>query len=108
MRQNRKKSEETRWYISSLAFNAQQALKAVRNHWQVESMHWMLDMTFREDESRIRRGSGALAFNVLRKVALSLFKQDTSKNISMVRKKKIAAIDDEYRSILLETGIKML
>lgn len=103
-----KKSEETRWYISSLALNAQQALNAVRRHWQVESMHWMLDMTFREDESRIRRGSGALAFNVLRKIALNLFKQDTSKNISMVRKKKIAAIDDEYRSILLETGIKML
>ena len=103
-----KKSEETRWYISSLPLNAQQALDATRSHWQVESMHWMLDMTFREDESRIRRGTGALAFNVLRKIALSLFKQDTSKNISMVRKKKIAAIDDEYRSILLNAGIKML
>ena len=103
-----KKSEETRWYISSFPLNAQQALDAIRSHWQVESMHWMLDMTFREDESRIRRGTGALAFNVLRKIALSLFKQDTSKNISMVRKKKIAAIDDEYRSILLNTGIKML
>ena len=103
-----KKTEETRWYISSLALNAEQALDAVRSHWQVESMHWMLDVTFREDESRIRRGTGALAFNVLRKIALSLFKQDTSKNISMVRKKKIAAIDDEYRSVLLETGVKML
>lgn len=103
-----KKSEETRWYISSLALNAQQALDAVRSHWQVESMHWMLDVTFREDESRIRRGTGALAFNVLRKIALSLFKQDTSKNISMVRKKKIAALDDEYRSVLLNAGIKML
>ncbi|WP_194091726.1 ISAs1 family transposase [Vibrio hibernica] len=103
-----KKSEETRWYISSLALNAQQALDAVRSHWQVESMHWMLDVTFREDESRIRRGTGALAFNVLRKIALSLFKQDTSKNISMVRKKKIAALDDEYRSVLLKSGIKML
>ena len=103
-----KKPEETRWYISSLALNAQQALDAVRSHWQVESMHWMLDVTFREDESRIRRGTGALAFNVLRKIALSLFKQDTSKNISMVRKKKIAALDDEYRSVLLKSGIKML
>jgi predicted transposase YbfD/YdcC len=103
-----KQSEETRWYISSLTLNAQQALDAIRSHWQVESMHWMLDVTFREDESRIRRGTGALAFNVLRKIALSLFKQDTSKSISMVRKKKIAAIDDEYRSALLKTGIKML
>lgn len=103
-----KKSEESRWYISSLALNAQQAFDAVRSHWQVESMHWMLDVTFREDESRIRRGTGALAFNVLRKIALSLFKQDTSKNISMVRKRKIAALDDEYRSVLLNAGIKML
>ncbi|MFH0274922.1 ISAs1 family transposase [Vibrio jasicida] len=103
-----KQSKETRWYISSLTLNAQQALDAIRSHWQVESMHWMLDVTFREDESRIRRGTGALAFNVLRKIALSLFKQDTSKSISMVRKKKIAAIDDEYRSVLLKTGVKML
>ena len=103
-----KKSKETRWYISSLALNAEQALDAVRSHWQVESMHWVLDVTFREDESRIRRGTGALAFNVLRKIALSLFKQDTSKNISMVRKRKIAALDDEYRSVLLNAGIKML
>ncbi|CAK2135880.1 transposase [Vibrio crassostreae] len=71
-------------------------------------MYWMLDMTFIEDESRIRRGTGALAFNILRKIALSLFKQDTSKNISMLRKKKIAAIYDEYRSVLLNAGIKML
>ncbi|WP_371845310.1 transposase [Vibrio parahaemolyticus] len=86
---------------------AQQALNAIRSHWQIESMHWMLDVTFREDESRIRRGTGALAFNALRKITLSLFKQDTSKNISMVRE-KIAAIDDEYHSALLKTGIKML
>ncbi len=102
-----KVTEETRWYISSLALNAKQALNTVRNHWQVESMHWMLDMTFREDESRIRKGNGALAFNVLRKIALNLFKQDTTKKISMARKKKIAALDDEYRSVLLETAIKM-
>ncbi len=49
-----------------------------------------------------------LSFQRAEEIALSLFKQDTSKNISMVRKKKIAAIDDEYRSILLETGMKML
>ncbi len=42
-----KETTETRWYISSLELNAEQALSSVRNHWQVESMHWMLDMTFR-------------------------------------------------------------
>ena len=45
-------------------------------------------MTFREDESRIRKGSGALAFNVLRKIALNLFKQNESVRASMARKKK--------------------
>ena len=63
-----------------------------------------LDMTFREDESRIRRGNGALAFNVMRKIALNLFKQDKTKNASIVRKKKRASLDDNYRATLLARG----
>jgi len=98
---------ETRWYISSLGLNAEQALNAVRSHWQVESMHWMLDMTFREDESRIRKKQGPLVFNVMRKIAMALFKQDKSKSASLARKKKMAGLDDDYRSTLLESGIKM-
>lgn len=102
-----KETTETRWYISSLSLNAEQALYSVRNHWQVESMHWMLDMTFREDESRIRKAQGPLAFNVMRKIAMVLFKQDETKRASMAAKKKMAGLDDEYRSTLLESGIKM-
>lgn len=102
-----KESVETRWYISSLDLNAEQALNAVRSHWQVESMHWMLDMTFREDESRIRKKQGPLVFNVMRKIAMALFKKDTTKSASMARKKKMAGLDDDYRSTLLESGIKM-
>ena len=98
---------ETRWYISSLALGAEQALNAVRSHWQVESMHWMLDINFREDESRIRKKQGPLVFNVMRKIAMALFKQDTTKTASMARKKKMAGLDDDYRSTLLESGIKM-
>lgn len=102
-----KETEETRWYISSLHLNAEQALNAVRSHWQVESMHWVLDMTFREDESRIRKGQGPLAFNVMRKMAMAMFKQDETKSVSMAAKKKMASLDDGYRSTLLEIGIKM-
>lgn len=102
-----KETTETRWYISSLGLNAEQALYSVRNHWQVESMHWVLDMTFREDESRIRTAQGPLAFNVMRKIAMALFKQDETKKASMAAKKKMAGLDDEYRSTLLESGIKM-
>lgn len=102
-----KETTETRWYISSLNLNAEQSLYAVRNHWQVESMHWMLDMTFREDESRIRKAQGPLAFNVMRKIAMALFKQDKTKSASIAAKKKMAGLDDKYRSTLLESGIKM-
>lgn len=102
-----KDTQETRWYISSLGLNAEQAHHAVRSHWQVESMHWVLDMTFREDESRIRKKRGPLAFNVMRKIAMALFKQDDTKSASMARKKKMAGLDDNYRSTLLESGIKM-
>lgn len=100
-------SVETRWYVSSLGLNAGQALNCVRSHWQIESMHWVLDMTFREDESRIRKGHGALVFNVMRKIAMALFKQDETKTASMKAKRKMAALDDDYRSTLLESGIKM-
>jgi len=62
----------------------------VRSDWQVESMHWMLDMTFREDESRIRKKQGPLVFNIMRKIALALFKKDETKSASITRKKKMA------------------
>ncbi len=105
-----KETSETRWYISSLCLNAKHALDSVRSHWQVESMHWVLDMTFREDESRIRKAQGPLVFNVMRKIAMALFKvfkEDDTKRASMAAKKKMAGLDDEYRSTLLESGIKM-
>jgi len=78
-----KETTEIRWYISSLGLNAKQAQDSVRSHWQVESMHWVLDMTFREDESRIRKAQGPLAFNVMRKIAMALFKQDETKKASI-------------------------
>ena len=64
-------------------------------------------MTFREDESRIRKWKGPIVFNMLRKIAMTLFKQDKTKSASMARKKKMAGLDDDYRSTLLESGIKM-
>lgn len=105
-------SVETRWYLSSLALNAEQALSSVRSHWQVESMHWVLDMTFREDESRIRKAQGPLVFNVMRKIAMALFKQDDTKEASMKARKKMARLDsdntdNDYRSTLLGSGIKI-
>ncbi|ECT1023273.1 hypothetical protein DPO11_25380 [Salmonella enterica] len=64
-------------------------------------------MIFREDDSRIRKGNGAMAFNILRKIALNLFRQNTTMAASMARKKKRAALDDDYRSVLLESAVNM-
>ena len=60
----------------------------------------MLDMTFREDESRIHKKRGPLIFNIMRKTSMALFKQDDTKSASMARKKKMAGLDDDYRSVL--------
>ena len=67
----------------------------------------MLDMTFREDESRIRKKQGPLVFNIMRKIAMALFKRDITKSASMARKKKMAGLDDDYRSTLLESRFKI-
>ena len=98
-----KETRETRWYISSMGLDAKVALNAVRSHWQVESMHWILDMTFREDESRIRKDRGPLVFNVLRKIAMTVLKKDESKKASINRKRKMACLDDDFRTSLLNS-----
>lgn len=66
-------------------------------------MHWMPDMAFREDETRIFKSNGALGFNVLRIRALKLFNQGDK-----VRKKQIETLCGDYRSVLPVSLFKML
>lgn len=96
------RSTEKRYYISSLPLDVETAARAVRRHWGVEnSLHWVLDVTFREDESRIRRGNGAEVMSVLRRLTLNLLKQNTTSAASMKRKRKIAAMDDTLRTEIM-------
>jgi predicted transposase YbfD/YdcC len=93
---------ECRYYISSRELDAEHLSGIIRNHWAVEnSLHWTLDMTFREDESRIRRGNGAEVMNALRKLALNVIKTNASRTASVKRKLKMAALDDNFRAELL-------
>jgi predicted transposase YbfD/YdcC len=86
-----------RYFISSLETNAELMLRAVRSHWGIENkVHWVLDITFREDDCRIRRGHGAENFAVLRHIALNLLKQENSAKRSLRAKRKKAAWDDDY------------
>ncbi len=100
-----KMTSETRYYISSLGLNAERLNGIIRNHWGVENcLHWTLDMTFHEDDSRIRRGNAAEVMNAFRKLALNIVKTDTTKKASMKRKLKMAALDDDFRAELLLRG----
>lgn len=89
-----KTSHERRYYIASIQADAKLFASAVRGHWGVEnSLHWSLDVTFREDESRIRTGFAAQNMAVVRHIALNLLKKEKSK--TSVRGKRMKAGWDE-------------
>ena len=70
-------SSERRYFISSLAADAVTNLRAVRHHWQVEnSLHWVLDVAFREDACQVKNATGATNLAVLRKIALNFLNQE--------------------------------
>ena len=94
---NDRTSSETRYYISSLSGNAERLLGAIRGHWGVEnSVHWVLDVSFGEDGSRVRNGNSAEIFAVIRRMALNMLKQETSLKIGIAAKRKRAGWDADY------------
>lgn len=95
-------SREYRYYISSRKLTAAQAIDTTRLHWHIEnSFHWVLDMAFREDEARLRKENGAENFALLRRMALNLLKQDTTKKIGIKNKRLLAGWDQAYLLHLL-------
>ena len=82
-----KETVKTRYYILSKALSAKQFGKAVRCHWGIESMHWILDVTFNEDASQITKGHGPENFGFLRRFVISLLKRDTSKGSLRLKRK---------------------
>jgi predicted transposase YbfD/YdcC len=86
-----------RYFISSLTSDAKLLLQTVRGHWGIENkVHWVLDIAFREDDCRIRKGNGAENFAVLRHIALNLLRRETSAKRSLKGKRKKAAWDEQY------------
>jgi predicted transposase YbfD/YdcC len=87
---------ETRYYISSLPVGVKQFARAVRSHWSIENgCHWSLDMTFREDESRIRGPHVRENFAWLNRFALSLLKQHPGKD-SIAMKRRACGWSDDF------------
>jgi predicted transposase YbfD/YdcC len=82
-----KKTTEVRHYITSLSSeNPSKILRAIRMHWLIESMHWSLDVSFKEDACRVRDETTALNLSWLRKMSLSFLKAETSFKMSIRRK----------------------
>jgi predicted transposase YbfD/YdcC len=82
-----KLTEETRYFISSAQLTPQRAAEAIRAHWGIESLHWVLDVVFKEDQSRLRRGHGAQNMALVRRLAFNLVRAGRGKrSIKTARK----------------------
>ncbi|GAB4163504.1 MAG: ISAs1-like element ISEc26 family transposase [Planctomycetaceae bacterium] len=95
---------EGRYYILSKYVSAKKFAAAVRGHWGIEnSLHWQLDVTFREDQSRIRKGHADANFSILRRTALSLLKNETTAKVGVKNKRLTAGWDENYLEKVLFT-----
>ena len=93
---------EKRYVISSLPPDAVRLLEATRRHWRIENqLHWSLDVAFGEDDSQVRTGNGAENLGRVRRLALSLLKQDDRIDGGMETKRLRAGWDTEYLEHLL-------
>ena len=92
-----KDCNEVRYYILSKYLAARRFAEAVRGHWGIENqLHWQLDVTFGEDQSRIRQGHADANFSILRRTALSLLKNETTLNVGIKNKRLTAGWDEDY------------
>lgn len=90
-------SINTRYYLSSSSASASELLHMTRAHWSIEnSLHWVLDIAFREDESRLRKDNGAENFAIIRRIALNLLKQEATAKIGVKNKRLKAGWDHSY------------
>jgi predicted transposase YbfD/YdcC len=86
-----------RYFISSLKSDAKLLLHAIRSHWGIENkVHWVLDIAFREDDCRIRKGNGAENVAVLRHIALNLLRREKTSRGSLKGRRKKAGRDNDY------------
>lgn len=91
------KTNETRFYISSLPLDAKVLLGAIRDHWGIEnSLHWVLDMTFREDESRVRKDHAPENLATIRKTVLNLIKLNKPDGMSFKKAKLASSWDIDF------------
>lgn len=96
--ENGKKSRQSHYFIYSCkGLSAKQIMRYKRGHWSVENnLHWLLDMAFREDESRARKDNSAENLNVIRQIALNILKSENSFKGSFTDKQFLCLLDRSY------------
>lgn len=101
-----KTTHEVQFYISSLVSDANKIGSAIRQHWGIEnSVHWTLDVTFGEDESRIRSLHSPQNFALLRRIALNSLERESSFRRSIRQKSRRAAMNDQYMVSVLAAAL---
>jgi len=96
-RRNGKECGQVRYYILSKYVSGKRFAAAVRSHWGIENnLHWQLDVTFQEDQSRIRKGHADANFSSLRRTALSLLKREPTAKVGIKNKRLTAGWDESY------------
>lgn len=94
---NGQETSEVRYYILSKYVSGKRFAEAVRSHWSIENnLHWQLDVTFREDDLRIREGHAPANMSILMRTALSLLKKETTLRRGMSTKRLVAGWDEDY------------
>lgn len=97
-------THEVNFYLSSLPADAQFLGRIIRQHWGIENqVHWVLDVTFREDRCRIRSGYSPHNFALLRRLALNALRQETTLQRSLRQKQKRAAMSNDYMMSVLSS-----
>lgn len=97
-----KESNDVRFYIMSKHLDAKHFASAVRSHWGIEnSLHWVLDVVFREDDCRIRKDNAPANMNALRHIAVNLLRKDKTLKLGIAAKQLAAAINVEYLEKIL-------
>jgi predicted transposase YbfD/YdcC len=98
-----KTSHHRRYYISSLDADAARLMQRVRHHWHIENqLHWVLDVAFDEDQSRIRRSHAPENMATVRRIALNLLKQDKTLKVGVANKRLRAGWDPTYLTKIIQ------